>query len=209
MRRKNAEEGFTLVEAMAAMLILSFGLIAVANLLFVAMSSNSVANHQTAGIALATDVMERLKAVPFTRLRPGGATVIATTATPAPGIPTTDVQPLNMSPAVADVGVAGCAEPGRDCVSGADILQAGGCASGIATCYNNYNLIRNVPGVGTIKVRWRIVDMHTGTNKYFIRVAAESLASTGATGLVRAPLVGGRAHVEVSTFRVCADSTCP
>lgn len=68
----NSESGFTLVEVLVAMVILAFGLIAVANLMVVAGSSNSLANHTTAAAAEATEVLERLKAVPFLTLTAGG-----------------------------------------------------------------------------------------------------------------------------------------
>ena len=46
---RGAEAGFTLVEALVAVVVLVFGLMAVTNLLLVAASSNSVANQSTAG----------------------------------------------------------------------------------------------------------------------------------------------------------------
>jgi len=63
--RARAEAGFTLVEALCAVVILSFGLMAVANLMVVAATSNSVANQGTAATTLATQQLERLKALPF------------------------------------------------------------------------------------------------------------------------------------------------
>lgn len=65
---QGSEAGFTLVEALIAMVVLSFGLMAVTNLLLVASSSNFVANASTATTAEATEVMERLKAIPFLTL---------------------------------------------------------------------------------------------------------------------------------------------
>lgn len=76
MQRQEAplerQSGFTLVEALVAMLVLTFGLIAITNLFVVASTSNSVANHSTAAAAQAAEVMERLRAVRFTDLQPGG-----------------------------------------------------------------------------------------------------------------------------------------
>jgi type II secretory pathway pseudopilin PulG len=66
------QAGFTLVEALVAMLVLTFGLIAITNLLIVASTSNSVANHSTAAATQASEVLERLRAVRFTDLRIGG-----------------------------------------------------------------------------------------------------------------------------------------
>lgn len=69
---RRGEAGFSLIEAMMAMIILSFGLISVTNLFLVAGSSNQVANMSTAATAQASDVMERLKAIPFLQLTTGG-----------------------------------------------------------------------------------------------------------------------------------------
>jgi Tfp pilus assembly protein PilV len=66
------EAGFTLVEALIAMVVLTFGLIAITNLFVVAASSNSIANHGTAAAAEAAEVMERLKAIRFDNLQAGG-----------------------------------------------------------------------------------------------------------------------------------------
>lgn len=75
--RRNArrgEQGFTLVEALTAIVILSFGLMAVTNLLVVAASSNSVANQSTAAADMAARTMESLKLRPWNDalLAPGG-----------------------------------------------------------------------------------------------------------------------------------------
>jgi Tfp pilus assembly protein PilV len=71
---RDREAGFTLIEALVAMVILMFGVAAVANLMVVAGSSNTVANHATATTAAATRQMELLKSVPYTTLvnQPGG-----------------------------------------------------------------------------------------------------------------------------------------
>jgi type II secretory pathway pseudopilin PulG len=66
------EAGFTLVEAMCAIVILVFGLMAITNLMLVAATSNTVANHSTAATALATQQMEALKATSFELLAAGG-----------------------------------------------------------------------------------------------------------------------------------------
>jgi Tfp pilus assembly protein PilV len=59
------EAGFTLVEALVAMVVLSFGLIAVTNLMLVAATSNSVANQSTAATSIASQELEQLKTLPF------------------------------------------------------------------------------------------------------------------------------------------------
>jgi prepilin-type N-terminal cleavage/methylation domain-containing protein len=165
--RHPREQGFTLIETMVAMLVLVFGLVAVANLFFLAQSANSVANHQTAAAALATDVLERLKARPFAALVPGGAPSIGG------GLPPTNMQPIDMAPTLPTTCVD---SPANNCVAG-----------------NNYTLERTIPGVGVLHARWQIVNTQTNIgSQYFIRVAADT----------RARLLGGRALVEMSTWRM-------
>lgn len=67
---RGSEAGFTLVEALTAIVILVFGLMAVTNLLLVAASSNSVANQGTAATASASQAMDFLKTTPFNTLAP-------------------------------------------------------------------------------------------------------------------------------------------
>jgi Tfp pilus assembly protein PilV len=59
------EAGFTLVEALVAILVLVIGLMAVTNLMIVSAASNVAANQGTAAATAATEVLERLKALPF------------------------------------------------------------------------------------------------------------------------------------------------
>jgi type II secretory pathway pseudopilin PulG len=71
---RGAEAGFTLIEALVAIVVLIFGLMAVTNLMLVAASSNSVANQGTAAVASATRAMDLIKATTFDVLddSPGG-----------------------------------------------------------------------------------------------------------------------------------------
>jgi len=62
---RGSESGFTLVEALVAIVILAVGLIAVTNLLVVAATSNTTANHSTAATAIASRVLDTLKALPY------------------------------------------------------------------------------------------------------------------------------------------------
>ena len=71
--QRSAEAGFTLVEALTAIVILVFGLIAVTNLLIVAGTSSQVANAGTAAAAIAAEQMELLKATSWLNLVPGPA----------------------------------------------------------------------------------------------------------------------------------------
>jgi len=67
-RRTAREAGFTLIEAMMAIVILVFGLIAVTNLMVVAMNSNLTANQLTSSASLCSQQMDALKATPFDML---------------------------------------------------------------------------------------------------------------------------------------------
>jgi prepilin-type N-terminal cleavage/methylation domain-containing protein len=62
------QAGFTLVEALVAVVILVVGLMAVTNLMIVAGSSNAVANQGTAATECASEVLERLKRIRFVDL---------------------------------------------------------------------------------------------------------------------------------------------
>jgi type II secretory pathway pseudopilin PulG len=73
MRRdERTQAGFTLMEALIAMMILTFGLIAITNLMVVAASSNAVANQSTGAATAASMQLERLKAQTYTALATGG-----------------------------------------------------------------------------------------------------------------------------------------
>ena len=79
-RRERGEAGFTLVEALVAIIVLVFGLMAVTNLMVVAASSNSVANQSTAAVTAATRVLDVIKATSFASLTIGGNTWDTTTS---------------------------------------------------------------------------------------------------------------------------------
>lgn len=74
---REQEQGFTLIEALVAMVILMFGIAAVANLMVVAGTSNTVANHSTAAAAVAAAQMELIKSVPFNMLPGAGGSLTA------------------------------------------------------------------------------------------------------------------------------------
>lgn len=60
------QDGFTLIEAVVATGILIVGLVAISNLMFVAISSNSIANWQTGSAFIASQKLEELRSITFT-----------------------------------------------------------------------------------------------------------------------------------------------
>jgi prepilin-type N-terminal cleavage/methylation domain-containing protein len=72
MQGRRQQPGFTLIEAMIAVVVLVFGLVAISQLFMVAAASNGTANRATAAAAEASQQMERLMAVPFDHLTDGG-----------------------------------------------------------------------------------------------------------------------------------------
>jgi hypothetical protein len=71
--RSGREAGFTLIEALISIVILVFGLIAITNLFVVATASNQIGNLTTAAAVRSSETLEKLKAIPFTSLVPGGS----------------------------------------------------------------------------------------------------------------------------------------
>ena len=63
--KASAERGFTLIEVMVAILILTVGLLSLAQMMVLATSSNALSGRMTSAAALAKEQMERLKAAPF------------------------------------------------------------------------------------------------------------------------------------------------
>ena len=74
---RRVEEGFTLIEALIAVFILIVGVSAVATLMVVSGTSNTVANHGTAATAIASQHLEVIKATPFANLVPQANTLAA------------------------------------------------------------------------------------------------------------------------------------
>lgn len=59
------ERGFSLVEVMVAIVILTVGLLSLAQMMVLATNSNSLSGRMTSASALAKEQLERLKATPF------------------------------------------------------------------------------------------------------------------------------------------------
>ena len=103
---RTGESGFTLIEALVAIVVLAVGLIAVTNLLVVGAASNTVGNHSTNTTTIATETIERLRNIPF-----------AVSASPAPPVPQLTVSPagaIDATPTCDDNVVANnCVRPGN------------------------------------------------------------------------------------------------
>jgi prepilin-type N-terminal cleavage/methylation domain-containing protein len=85
---RGTEAGFTLIEVLTAVVILTFGLMAVSNLFFAATTSNSVASGQTATASVASQVLELLKEIPYQQLVAlGNAGSITVDAAGCPALP--------------------------------------------------------------------------------------------------------------------------
>jgi prepilin-type N-terminal cleavage/methylation domain-containing protein len=63
--RFSGERGFSLIEVMVAIVILTVGLLSLAQMMVLATNSNSLSGRMTSASALAREQMERLKAAPF------------------------------------------------------------------------------------------------------------------------------------------------
>ncbi|HET7293767.1 MAG TPA: prepilin-type N-terminal cleavage/methylation domain-containing protein [Vicinamibacteria bacterium] len=152
--RKGREKqaGFTLIEALIAMIILLVGLIAIANLFVVAMSSNQIGNYTTVTTSIASDVMEKLKAAPFLSLTLYSKTAYDPTqpwfeddwAETTTNWATTTLTPCDSTVATKE-----------------------GCTTA-------------VPGIGTVRTRWKVIDPQAGgTLTRFILVRSEVLGLLG------------------------------
>jgi Tfp pilus assembly protein PilV len=73
-RAASSEAGFTLAEALVAILVLVVGLMGVTNLMVISGASNVAANQGTAAASAASEALEALKSQPFTSaaMAPGG-----------------------------------------------------------------------------------------------------------------------------------------
>jgi len=64
-RRWKARTGFTLIEVMLAMTIFAIGILALGTLQVRYVSGNALARTETEALTMATDLLERLKSMPF------------------------------------------------------------------------------------------------------------------------------------------------
>jgi type II secretory pathway pseudopilin PulG len=108
-KARPAEEGFTLVESLIAIVVLVFGLIAVTNLLLVAATSNSVANQSTGAAASASERMEILRNMQFDTLATAAAGGTAGDITADVG-PTGPCSPAGGAPIPLPPGTYNCTD---------------------------------------------------------------------------------------------------
>jgi len=102
-RPRTDESGFTLIEALIAIVVLAVGLIAVTNLLVVGAASNTIGNHSTATTTIATETLERLRNIPF-----------ATGAPPVPQLVVSPAGALDATPTCDDnLTASNCVRPGN------------------------------------------------------------------------------------------------
>jgi prepilin-type N-terminal cleavage/methylation domain-containing protein len=62
---REGERGFSLIEVLIAILILTIGLLSLAQMMMIATNSNALSGRMTASAALAKEQLELLKAAPF------------------------------------------------------------------------------------------------------------------------------------------------
>jgi Tfp pilus assembly protein PilV len=174
-KTRAGEAGFTLIEALIAMLILIFGLIAVSNLFVVATTSNQIGLYTTVATSEANETLERLMAVPFANLPT--VSLSPSTATHDPNDPW---NAANWTTA-ANFGAVN---------STPDVIVSGTL---------RFNATRNIPGVGNVITRWKIVNPGAGgAQTRYILVRSEVQA-----------LFGRGAVAQFSTFRACVALSCP
>jgi len=126
------QAGFTLVEALIAIVILMFGLIAIANLFVVAASSNQIALNTTVAAAEANETMERLMAIPFAQL------------------------PTNAG------GAHNAADPWKNANWADDLPGPNATRDVVVAGVLQFNARRWVPGIGMVITRWKFVDPGAG-----------------------------------------------
>jgi type IV pilus assembly protein PilV len=77
VRRTYQEKGFTLIEVLIAVVILVFGILAVASMQIVSLDGASSAEDRTQRVTVAVDTMERLMSLSFSQIVSGNTTVPA------------------------------------------------------------------------------------------------------------------------------------
>lgn len=177
-----SQAGFTLVEALIAVVILAVGLMAVTNLFVVGAASNQVGNYSTATATVASETLEKIQALDFFFVCPQLGAPQPVQPCPGVGVPpvrgslTADVGPPNNTPEVTVGGVL------------------------------TFHSVRNVAGVGgapqnqniVVRTRWTITDASGITAAYLITVQSR----------IDGPLGGSLSQAQFSAFRACTAPGC-
>lgn len=74
MNLHNKSKGFTLIEVLVALVILSFSLLALAGLMVTTTKNNSFGSHMTEAATFAQDKLEELRAIKWENLIDGNST---------------------------------------------------------------------------------------------------------------------------------------
>ena len=88
MRTPMKQSGFTLLEVLVAMLVLSIGLLGLAGLMASSMRNNLSASHRTQATWMAYDIIDRMRANRAGALAGSYATAMGTAAACATAVPT-------------------------------------------------------------------------------------------------------------------------
>ena len=75
MKTKTKESGFTMIELLTALFILSVVLLAISSMVYSVMNSTSMSKETTTATTLMQDKMESLKHIPVTSLAGGNDTI--------------------------------------------------------------------------------------------------------------------------------------
>jgi len=174
------QAGFTLIEALIAIVILSVGLIAVTNLFLVAAMSNEMGNLTTATATEASETLERLKSVDY-------LTTLAPLAGPtSQGSLTADLGAANTTPSVTP-----------------DILVGG------ALTYHMYRTVPGV-GVIRTRWAIQSFNTSGPTAAACIMVESQALGAAVGGVATGVPRLGGEAtRSQFSSWRACTSAGCP
>jgi len=108
-KRRNHEQGFTLIEVLFAVAVLVFGLLAVSSLQGSAIRGNLMALDRTEAVSWAQTQMEALMALPYANVLSGGPTVqgnYTITWNVADDNPVTNCKLITVTVAYSEKGVA-------------------------------------------------------------------------------------------------------
>jgi len=104
------DNGFTLLEVLLAITILSFGLLAVASMQVAAMKGNTHARGTTEGSTVVVDQLEKLMALTYDSVVDGGPTTVdnkyTVTWTVQADTPQTDTKTIAITATWTDIGVS-------------------------------------------------------------------------------------------------------